>query len=124
MDYQTPQPAALAPPPQMPGPDRSDQKDKSLYSASWASIFFRNFLAGAAKALGGIIMYILFLYLIARVVSTYVLPQITPLIDTLQTLVQLQSQQQNQLQAPGAGAIQVTPEQIDQAIKQLQQNQN
>lgn len=114
------------PPPQPPGyrqaqtqqvtADEIIKKPKpDLYSSSYTSIIFRNFLAGFARTLGGIIVYFIFLLILARLFATYVLPEIEPLITTLEQLVELQTTMSD------PGNIQIDPGLIDQVLQQMSQ---
>lgn len=56
---------------------------KSLFAASAGEIFWRNFLAGASRAFGAIVVYLIFLVLMGIFMSQVVLPQILPLLGPL-----------------------------------------
>ena len=57
--------------------DTAPQKEKkSIYDASYSSIFARNFLAGFSKAVGGIFVYLLLGGLIYYLALTYILPNL------------------------------------------------
>ena len=82
----------------------SDQitKNKSIYDVSGFEVFWRFFIAGFARAMGGFFVYILLFVILGTLINRYLLPYILPLIETLQTslnsLNQLNSSEsQNQM---------------------------
>ncbi len=113
---QYPQQTAPSPQPQ-PGPDRQLQQEKTLYSSSYTSIFFRNFIAGAARSLGGIILYLVFMFFAGYLFTTYILPELQPVLDSFDTINQLGELQTSQPSLQGQP--QISPEQIDQVLQQL-----
>ena len=73
---------------------------KTIYQAGAGEIFWRNFLAGASRALGGILLYIIFLFLVGVVFLQIIWPRIQPLFDRLFNITE-SMQQMQQLQIPG-----------------------
>lgn len=63
-----------------------DKKTRSIYDASASEIFWRNFLAGASRSLGGIIFYLIFILIIGSIFLRYLTPIITPLMNQLNTI--------------------------------------
>lgn len=87
-----------------------DQKDrithtKTLYDVKAGEIIWRNFLAGFSRGLGGIIVYFVFIGIIASIFTTYVYPQIKPFIDEYRQAVQMVNQfnQPTTNPEPGSG---------------------
>ena len=67
----------------------SDQvnKNKSIYDVPTFEVFWRNFIAGVGRALGGIFIYIVIFYGVFSLVSKYAMPQIMPLVGSLQNSI-------------------------------------
>jgi len=59
----------------------------TIYDASLSSVFWRNFLAGVARGLGGILINVIFLLFISLVVMNWLLPRVQPLFDTYQKAI-------------------------------------
>jgi len=57
--------------------------NKSLYDASYSEIFWKNFLAGASRSLGGIIIYALFIFGVFGLMIRFFAPLITPALEQL-----------------------------------------
>jgi hypothetical protein len=108
---------------------KSEAKDdrvgdlKTLYNVSGWSIFWRNFLAGISRALGGIFIYIIF-----ATISTYFLmqtlwPQIEPFINSYQQLLNTLSPgtSTNPSTTPGSAPIEIPLSEIqnDPLFQQL-----
>lgn len=96
-------PSTIAQP--KPAPD-----DRNLYTVSHWEIVSKNFLAGFSRALGGIIIYLIFFAIAGYIFSQYLLPQLEPLFSSLQMLTNpqmLQGGPQNQ-------------QQIEQLLRQFQ----
>ncbi|MBI2010537.1 MAG: hypothetical protein HYS86_05200, partial [Candidatus Chisholmbacteria bacterium] len=84
--------------------------DRNLYTVSSGEIIWKNFLAGLSRALGGMIIYLILLGVIAYAASQYLLPQLEPLLSSLQMLTNPQTLQ------PGTQ----NPQQLEQLLRQLQ----
>ena|SRR3972149_6244245 len=98
-----PTPANYPPPPPMPNnpaPQPQHQHhqqnqhyhpkaEHNLYTRSFFSIFWRNFTAGLAHALGGILLYLIFAAVIIRLISNYLLPPLEPLFRSFENLSKL-----------------------------------
>lgn len=93
--------------------DQPQPPAKNIYSSSLPSIFFRNLIAGFARALGGTIIYLSVLALISYISLTYFWPEIKPLIDSFQQITKLQTQ-----------STQVDPQQVQQLLNQVKQPNN
>ena len=61
-------------------------KAKTIYDAPPLEIFWRNFLAGASRALGGIFLYFIFLSVVSVIFIRYVAPLFAPLMEQLNSL--------------------------------------
>ena len=61
-------------------------RSRTIFDASAGEILWRNFLAGMGRALGGIFLYLVFVFLFSAIFTRLVLPKITPLIDTVMKL--------------------------------------
>src|SRR5690606_17499992 len=57
---------------------------RSIYEVSKWEVFWRNFIAGMARSLGGIVIYLLFLLFMASILSQVVYPRIKPFLDQYQ----------------------------------------
>jgi hypothetical protein len=55
--------------------------DNSLYTASNTEIFYKNFLAGFARGLGGLAVNLAFLAIVYFSFVSIVLPKIRPFVD-------------------------------------------
>lgn len=62
-------------------------KTKTIYEAGAGEIFWKNFLAGFGRGLGGVFVYIIFLLIIGTIVYTFVLPKFMPLITSYTDLM-------------------------------------
>ena len=84
--------------------DQADQisQTKSIYSASSGEIFWKNFLAGFSRALGGIFIYLIFIGIAINVFLTHALPQIKPLYEEYMKAVQTIGQMKTTM--PSAGS--------------------
>ena len=74
-----------------PNPESHASEDritpqKTLYQASAFEIFWRNFLAGFSRALGGIILYVLFIGIIGSLAFQYLAPLISPVLNQLNSI--------------------------------------
>ncbi|MFC1626761.1 hypothetical protein ACFL1P_00995 [Patescibacteria group bacterium] len=58
-------------------------KTKTIYEVSTSEIIWRNIIAGASRAFGGIIMYILFLSVISVFLTQFILPKVMPFINSV-----------------------------------------
>lgn len=85
--------------------DRGDivSKTKTLYDAGPLEIFWKNFLAGFGRGLGGIFVYLIFLFIIAGVFYNFVLPKFMPAITGYMNLFKSLESISNV--KPGAGNI-------------------
>lgn len=73
-------------------------KTKTIYDVSAYEIFWRNFLAGLARGVGGLVMYFVLIVVIGTIFTQFILPQLQPLLNTytssLNSLKSLQQYQQ------------------------------
>lgn len=58
---------------------------KTMYDVSLKEVFWRNIIAGAGRAIGGLIFQILFLVVIANLFMQFVWPILGPVVETLQS---------------------------------------
>lgn len=56
---------------------------KTIFDVSAGEIFWRNLVAGAGRAIGGIIFQIIFFFILFQIFNQFLLPTIQPLLDTL-----------------------------------------
>ena len=63
-------------------------KTKTIYQMSAWSIFWRNFLAGFSRSLGGIIIYLIFLGIIGYYSYQTLLPRLLPILQSYTTMMQ------------------------------------
>jgi len=70
--------------------DKSDRvgNTKTIYSAGVGEIFWKNFLAGFARTIGGIFVYLIFLFLISIGFISFILPRIAPILDSYLNMFQ------------------------------------
>ncbi len=76
-------------------------KTKTIYEAGAGEIFWKNFLAGFGRGLGGVFVYIIFLLIIGAIVYTFVLPKFMPLINGYTNLLKTFSPASNAKLGPG-----------------------
>ncbi len=62
-------------------------KNRSVYDVSAGEVFWKNFLAGFGRALGGIFIYAIFITICVYIFMTQALPHITPFIQEYQQAV-------------------------------------
>ena len=74
-----------------------EQQQNQLYQAGYSEIFAKNFLVGFARALGGVIVQLIFFAILAYAYFQILAPKITPLFGMLEqslgALDKLQNQQ-------------------------------
>ncbi len=58
---------------------------KSIYAASYSDIFWRNLVAGMARAIGGVLFQLLFLVIMYNFFMAYAWPYVATLMDTLKS---------------------------------------
>lgn len=91
--------------------DRKDllSKNKTLYDAGAGEIFWKNFLAGFGRGLGGVFVYIFFLLIFGLVFYKVVLPKFMPAINNLMGL----SESLKSVQNIKPGAVNLIPENLN-----------
>jgi hypothetical protein len=67
------------------------KSEKTLYNSSYPAVFFRNFLAGFARALGGLFIYLIFLAISLYSFAKYIYPEIKPIISSFEKISQFQN---------------------------------
>lgn len=55
---------------------------KTIYEVGAFEVFWRNIIAGMGRALGGIVLYALFLFVVGTLMAQFLMPQISPLINS------------------------------------------
>ncbi|PIR58627.1 MAG: hypothetical protein COU69_04310 [Candidatus Pacebacteria bacterium CG10_big_fil_rev_8_21_14_0_10_56_10] len=104
---------------------RFDQHDKTrtLYDVTAGEIFWKNFLAGLGRGLGGVLILILFWGALMLVAFRFLLPALQPLFDTLDTATQ-SLDSLNQLDSGGFGpgpTGSLDRQQVQEAVEVLRQ---
>lgn len=91
--------------------DKGDlvSKTKTIYEASAGEIFWKNFLAGFGRGLGGVFVYIIFLVIVWVVVLNFVLPKVMPSITNLMGL----SKSLETISNVKSGGSNIVPENLD-----------
>lgn len=77
---------------------KDEHTEHSLYAVGYWEIFWKNFLVGFARGLGGMVTYLLMLLIAYYAFFTYVMPKISPF------LMSFQKAQENleRIQTPGS----------------------
>lgn len=73
-----------------------EQQQSQLYQTGYGEIFAKNFLVGFSRALGGVIVQILFFAILAYVYIQVLAPKITPLFGMLEQSMGALDKIQNQ----------------------------
>lgn len=61
-------------------------KTKTIYDAGVGEIIWKNFLAGFSRSIGGIFVYLIFLFIISGLIFNVVLPKFMPSITNYMNL--------------------------------------
>jgi hypothetical protein len=69
---------------------------KTIYDVSYGELITRNFLAGVSRAIGGILLYAIFLAIATVIFLTYAWPQFEPFVDEYRQAVQMLNKQDQQ----------------------------
>jgi hypothetical protein len=71
------------------GENKSDvvSKTKTLYDASAGEIFWKNFLAGFGRGLGGVFIWLILLFITGVLFINLVLPKLMPSITNFENLL-------------------------------------
>jgi hypothetical protein len=97
-------------------------KTKTIYDVSYREIIFRQFVAGAARTLGSLLLYIVFFAIVVQILSRTIWPLVEPFVDqylsALSTFNTLNSQSQNDSSSPSLNL-----DQIQQILEQYNQRQ-
>lgn len=64
-----------------------DKEQKGIYQTGAGEIFWKNFLAGFSRALGGIVIYLVFLAVLSLIFLNFALPKIMPMISSYTNLL-------------------------------------
>lgn len=89
-----------------------DEKDqKGIYNAGAGEIFWKNFLAGFSRALGGIFVYLIFLAVVGLFFINFALPKLMPMIESYTNFLNSVS---NMKSAPAS----ITPENLQNLLGQ------
>lgn len=89
---------------------------KTMYDVSGFEVFWRNFLAGASRSLGGIVFYVIFMVVLLNIFMSVAWPKIQPLIESYTNALS----SLNSISSPSNTA---TPsvDDLQKALQQLQQ---
>lgn len=74
-------------------------KTKTIYEVDAGEIFWRNFLAGMSRALGGMVIYFAVIFILGNIFLNYVWPVLEPSFQTLGETTDL-LKQLNMVQQP------------------------
>jgi len=91
-------------------------KTQTIYEVSAGQIFWRNFIAGMSRALGGMFIYLLFLFLGSVVFAQIILPQLNPLISEYRQALQSINSINQMKPAPG---IEINQEDLQSILDQF-----
>jgi hypothetical protein len=73
-------------------------KTKTIYDVGFFEIIWRNFLAGLSRAMGGIFLYLIFMFLFSIVFMQVIFPKLMPYINNISNVTNsLNSMQQFKL---------------------------
>ena len=64
------------------GADRVS-KTKTIYDAGAGEIFWKNFLAGFSRTIGGIFVYLIFFLILSNLFLNFLLPKISPHLSSI-----------------------------------------
>jgi hypothetical protein len=81
----------------LPDPDEITAT-KTIYDVSKWEVFWRNLIAGAGRALGGIVLQAIFLLIVVNLFMSQVWPILQPIMESLQTTSQTLQDIQKQSQ--------------------------
>ncbi|NCN82399.1 MAG: hypothetical protein GW947_00365 [Candidatus Pacebacteria bacterium] len=73
----------------MANPDQLPGTHKTIYEASFGEIFVRNFVAGMARTLGGLFLYIVVLFFLGNLFLQQVWPVLQPQLESLRASTQM-----------------------------------
>lgn len=79
----------------------STQPPRTIYDATSSEIFWKNFLAGVGRGLGSIVIYFIFVLIMATLAIRFVWPMVEPYVMLYQN--SMESLQNFQNMMPGAG---------------------
>ena len=77
-----------------------ETEKRSIYDAGTLEIFWKNFVAGLGRAMGGVFIYVIFLVIAGYILANFVLPKVLPMINSYMDLLKSFSQMQNTLKTP------------------------
>lgn len=75
-------------------------KSKTMYDVGIGEIMWRNFLAGISRALGGLVIYFVVIFIMGHIFLTYIWPVLEPSFATLGETTDL-LKQMNMIQQTG-----------------------
>ena len=88
----------------MSDPDQLPGTNKTIFEASFGEIFVRNFVAGMARTLGGLVLYAVVLIFLGNLFLQNVWPLVQPVLETMRESSQA-LQQLNTLTKPQGGGL-------------------
>jgi hypothetical protein len=68
-------------------PEDRTGKTRTLYDAGAGEIFWKNFLAGASRALGALFLYVILTFVFGFLIAQLVWPKLAPLVTQLTSAV-------------------------------------
>lgn len=93
----------------------------TIYSASMGSVVWRNFIAGASRAVGGLFIQTIGIIVFIALLQAFVAPQLAPIMDmfarSTQTLENLSQTLRSQEEALNS-APQASQEQLNRILEQ------
>lgn len=99
------------------------KEKKTIYDVGFGTIFIRNFMAGFAKGLGAITVYIFLGGIIYYLAVTQIIPKVNKLIPNISPLLgPINTQPQNEANTQPDQPF--TPEQLEEQLKLLQQKKD
>ena len=91
---------------------------KTIYDVGSFEVFWRNFVAGMGRALGTIIMYFLFVYVIYATFVNLIFPTLKPYLDGYMNLLNIMGRNE-QLQTGQSNSVQLDEQDITNLLQQF-----
>ena len=92
---------------------------KTIYDVPAGEVFWRNFVAGMGRALGGVLMYFVFVYVIYSLFVNFLLPVVSPYLEGYMDALNLFTSS-DEVQT-GQGGAQPNQQQINNFLQQFGQ---
>ena len=84
-------------------------KTRTIYDVGPMEVFWRNLLAGFARGLGSLVVYVIFIVILGFFFSRFILPQLQPLISSFADSVNTLNALQHSQVMPSSGSPGQTP---------------